>query len=94
MSIKDIAAIKSLVRYGQFYIGPTRPKTIMNWSNFNIGDSTCLLTHPQLHVTQVSSGESQVTMIGYLLDPDNPEHSDEIILRSLAEKKTFFSRSF
>lgn len=53
-----------------------------------------LFAHLQMQVTQVSSGECGVTLIGYLLDPDNPKHSDEIILRSLSDTKTFFQNPY
>ncbi len=47
-----------------------------------------LSTHPELSVTQVSANGFQATLLGFILDPDRPEHGNEEILARISESAT------
>jgi hypothetical protein len=66
----------------QFVIGPRFLEEFSWWKRLTIGPF-CLIAHPDLPTCQVSDGERSVTLLGYILDPDEWQLGDEPILRGL-----------
>jgi hypothetical protein len=67
----------------QFVISPDPVPVISTWRQNKIDNSLCLQTHPDLPVTQIQKNGNEITLIGYLIDPDNPDYGDLDILNNL-----------
>lgn len=68
---------------GQFVLGPSVTDVPENWQRRTVAGSLYLLAHPDLSVAQATSGRTSISLIGYLLDPSDPEASDSSILNRL-----------
>lgn len=69
-----------LYRY-QFFYGKT-PLPLDGWTVYSMPNDNCLSAHPDLMVTQVEHNGYQVTLLGFILDPDRPDDSDaEVLIR-------------
>jgi hypothetical protein len=73
----------SLVYSGQFVLGPRLVRSLPEWKEYAIGSGLCLSAHPELPVTQCLDGDRSLTLVGYLIDPDNTDATDADILRGL-----------
>jgi hypothetical protein len=69
----------------QFAIGPRFLEAFPSWKRVTIG-SFCVTVHPDLPICQVSEGEYSVTLLGYILDPDQWQLPDEPIVRRLVSE--------
>src|SRR5262245_44970525 len=67
----------------QFIIGPRFVEGFDAWRRITIGSRFCLLAHPDLPITQPADGDRSLTLLGYALDPDDPEATDDDIVRRL-----------
>ena len=75
--------IGTLLFRRQFVLGPRLLKRCCAWQKAQIGDSLFVQAHPDLELTQVKHREAQLTLLGYLLDPDNPVLGNHEILEQL-----------
>lgn len=82
---------KALYR-NQFILGHIFIDELTSWKKTKIGSSTCLMTHPDLNVCQVNHENQSVTLIGYMLDPDDSEASDIDIINDLMGEISDFDR--
>jgi hypothetical protein len=70
----------------QFILGPHYIERLTSWQNRKINDSMFLTVHPDLQIRQTSWEGKSITLLGYILDPDNPELNDlDIINRLICE---------
>ncbi len=67
----------------QFILGPRIPAGHREWQQCKVGESLHLTAHPDLNVEQVANASISATLIGYLLDPHNPDSSNIDILTTL-----------
>ena len=82
---------KALYR-NQFILGPSFLDELPSWGKTKIGESICLMTHPDLNVCQVNHGNQSLTLVGYILDPDNSDALDIEIATSLMGEISDFDR--
>lgn len=82
---------KALYR-NQFVLGPFFIDKFGSWRKTKIRESICLMTHPDLNVCRVDQGNQSLTLVGYILDPDNPDASDIDITTSLMGGISNFDR--
>jgi hypothetical protein len=68
---------------GQFVLGPRFVRSLPQWKQYAIGSALCLSAHPELSVTQCVYGDRTLTLIGYVIDPNNTDATDAEILRGL-----------
>ncbi|MGG3887220.1 hypothetical protein [Brevibacillus panacihumi] len=80
-----------LVYRRQFVIG-TRYVGMDDWQRVALDDRLCLSVHPDLQVVQSIGPNSQLTLLGYLIDPEHPEWSDEEILQDIHQQCTSFEQ--
>lgn len=73
---------KALYR-NQFILGPCFIDEFTSWGKTKVRNSICVTTHPGLNVYQVSHENTSITLIGYILDPDNSGASDSDIINGL-----------
>ena len=67
----------------QFVMGPRFIEGLPSWRRLKIGGRTFLQTHPDLELTRVEGGGIELTLLGFMLDPDNPGHLNKDILEGL-----------
>lgn len=72
-----------ILHRGQFVLGRRFPRHFTAWTRYPVADGLVLAAHPELFVTQVARAGAALTLIGYLLDPDDPEADDKDILTRL-----------
>jgi hypothetical protein len=70
----------------QFLLSPYKIVSFDNWIKKDLPDGYHLAVHPDLPVTNVKTGCLVVTLLGFLIDPLNPERDDAQIIRALFEK--------
>ena len=59
------------------------PSTFSHWRNTELKDKKHLFTHPQLLLTIKNNNHSQLVLLGTIIDPSQPSHSNEDILQRL-----------
>jgi len=70
----------------QFVLGPRILESLSSWRQKQIGADLFVQTHPDLAVTQVKDRDFQLTLLGYAIDPDNPDDTDTDILTKLISR--------
>lgn len=68
---------------GQFILGPSYVDKFPGWSRYSLARDLRLTVHPDLPVTRAVSGSRTLTLIGYILDPAEPQARDRDILAPL-----------
>ncbi len=77
---------KKLLFRRQFVLGPHFLDEFTWWKRVNIASHLCLTVHPDLNTYQCIRENKSITLLGYILDPTNPEANDyEIIHRLIAK---------
>jgi hypothetical protein len=71
-------------RRGQFVLGPRPLERLASWNQYAVGPALHLSAHPALKVTQASGDGLSMTLLGFILDPDAPDHSDAEIVGRMA----------
>jgi hypothetical protein len=67
----------------QFYLGADYVDAAPTWARREIAGKYRLCAHPDLPVTHVETGGKSITLLGYILDPDDPAASDAKIVERL-----------
>lgn len=80
---------KTLYR-NQFILGPVFIDALPSWKRTKIRQSISLMTHPDLNLYQANHDNTSITLIGYILDPDNPGASDKDIVNGLISEVSNF----
>ena len=75
-------ALRPLVRRRQFCLSDGPSPLIPGARHTRIG-ACWISSHPDLEVTQVSSAAGSLTLLGYLLDPEDPSAGNEQTLRKV-----------
>ncbi len=57
-----------------------------SWKKINVGNDLVLAVHPALNSLVREGHDKQVILLGYVLDPRNPEHADADILDHLLSR--------
>ena len=73
----------SLLYRRQFILGPWYVEDLLSWTRVRISDTLKLSAHPDLLVSRIASGNTSITLLGYLLDPARPEADDHAIVTQL-----------
>ncbi len=69
--------------HGQFLLGPSFADHLEGWQRIAIDDRTKLTVHPELTTAQASDKEKSLTLLGCILDPNDPVASNADILARL-----------
>jgi hypothetical protein len=70
----------------QFFLGVDALGGFPSWNRQEIAGKYRLCAHPDLPLTHVERGPKSITLLGYILDPDDPTASDAAIVTALAAK--------
>ena len=76
----------------QFILGPRFIDEFPSWGKTKVRNSICVTTHPDLNVYQATHENKTITLIGYILDPDNPSAYDRDIVNGLMGEISDFDR--
>jgi hypothetical protein len=75
--------LQKLLYRRQFILGPKFIDSFPFWKKIEIRSTICLTVHPDLQALQIKRGQRSITLLGYILDPTNPDHNDKTILQGL-----------
>src|SRR5690349_1410121 len=75
----------SLLYRRQFILGPWYVEDLLSWTRVRITDTLKVSAHPDLPVCRIASGNTSITLLGYLLDGAHPEADDHAIVTRLME---------
>lgn len=78
--------LNKLIYRRQFILGPAFIKQFSHWTRLKIDQSLHLNAHPDLNVIHRTSMDASLTLLGYILDPDQPEADDQMIIDQILEK--------
>lgn len=81
---------ENLIYRRQFLLGSHTITVRKGWRKIKLNNEYYLASHPDVSVTQLSSNNIQLTLLGYLFDPDCPKNSNEEILNSICKGLTTF----
>ena len=88
---KVVISINEELKYcNQFILGPQYCEKLTSWKKIKVDDSIHLMTHPNLSTHQVANGDRSLTLIGFILDPDNPANTNADIVNDLFLKLSDF----
>lgn len=83
-------ALGDLAHSGQFAIGPVFLDRFDTWQRIPLSADLLLSAHPTLTIEQRSDGDRALTLIGYLIDPENPDYGNQEILGELLARFSSF----
>src|SRR5262249_34270659 len=66
-----------------FILGPSFIEARDSWTRSCITDTLKLSAHPDLTVHRACSGNTSITLVGYMLDPAQPDQDDPSIVAEL-----------
>ena len=75
----------------QFILGTNESKNFDGWTKKIIGDKFFLYCHPELGIDYIKSGEKEITVLGYILDPFNPQYTNDVILEQIMQNSNSFN---
>jgi len=70
----------------QFLLGDNHPARLEGWYRRELAGGLRLTSHPDLPVASIRRGDTELTLLGYWVDPRNPELTDEEILARVLEE--------
>ncbi|MDH4232795.1 MAG: hypothetical protein OEW04_12300 [Nitrospirota bacterium] len=83
MDNNSAAAYEGLSGRNQFVLGPFFLEGHPTWKRLKVNDSFCLSVHQDLPAYQTREGNKSVTLLGFILDPDNPGADDPAVIDGL-----------
>ncbi len=82
----SITNFVELLYSGQFILGPCFIEQFTSWKKISINPSIHLTVHPHLSISHSGYQDKSLTLLGFILDPDNPEASDADIVTMLTHQ--------
>ena len=75
-----------LLYRNQFILGSFFIEELTSWKRIKINSSLHLNVHPNLNTYQAVYENKSITLLGFILDPNNPQASDSDIINGLLHK--------
>lgn len=75
-----------LLYRNQFVLGPCFVEELASWKRITINGSMHLTVHPDLNMCTAIYEDKSVTLLGFVLDPDNPQATDSDIINVLTQE--------
>ncbi|MBC7364163.1 MAG: hypothetical protein H5U07_06440 [Candidatus Aminicenantes bacterium] len=73
-------------RRRQFLLGPEFAD-FDGWNKIKIDNTHLITAHPDLNISYLESGNNKVLLLGYFIDPFNPDFSDNDILANFLDEQ-------
>jgi len=87
-----------LLYRNQFILGSFFIEELTSWKRIKINSSLHLNVHPNLNTYQAVYENKSITLLGFILDPNNPQASDSDIINGLLHDfsncNTFFEHTY
>ncbi len=83
MASDERQALEDLLYRRQFVLGPSCLPQVAAWPRLQIAGRICVIAHPDLNAQQVTRQEISLTLLGFLIDPYEPQSSNAAILDRL-----------
>jgi hypothetical protein len=94
----DMLSYERMLYRNQFILGPRFVDWLPKWKKFELNGATRLTVHPDLPCCQVSEGSRSITLLGFILDPDDAKATDQEIvgrlLEALRDCESFFEQTY
>lgn len=74
----------------QFILSSNPEHKFENWGNINLDKNTFLSVHPDLEIVQSTKGEVQLTLLGFAVNPFEPDKSNQQILDDIIKSSISF----
>ena len=74
----------------QFILSSNPEHSFENWVKINVDKNMFLSVHPDLEVVQSTNGEIQLTLLGFAVNPFEPDKSNQQILDDMLQKQVSF----
>jgi hypothetical protein len=78
--------LEKLIYRRQFVLGPHYVDQLAHWKRLKIGQNLYLSAHPDLNLVHRESADASLTLLGYILNPNQPEADDRMIIDQLLQK--------
>ncbi len=75
----------------QFFFGPRYVSKMKKWTKIPVNKKHFLTIHPDLEITQLSNNDTELFLLGFILDPHNPTYSNLDILNNLLHQSQNFN---
>ncbi len=75
----------------QFFFAPQYVEDLPNWIKVQINNQYFLTIHPDLEFVHLKKNNVEILTLGFILDPFNPEFSNEDIVRDLLNTTSDFN---
>ena len=94
--MKPAAQYERLLHRSQFVLGPRFVEQFPAWHRFSVGEGRglCLTVHPELKVHVARLREKTIILLGFILDPHNPQATDSDIVSVAVKKGTTLADHF
>jgi hypothetical protein len=76
-------ALEKLQFRRQFFLGPEFIEDFPAWTRIQVGTEHCLTVHPDLEFYQATNKNKSITLLGFILDPNNPEAGNADVVEAL-----------
>lgn len=87
-----------LLYRNQFVLGPRPASVPASWRRIQIDRTLCLTTHPDLPVHTLAREGKSITLLGFMLDPENENAKDkdivEKLLAGLSSCDSFYQQTY
>jgi len=75
----------------QFFFAPQYIEDLPNWKKVQVSDKYFLTIHPDLDHIHLKKNDTEIISLGFILDPINPNFTDNDIIQDLLNKSADFS---
>ena len=79
-------ALERLQFRRQFVLGPESVWEFPAWNRMNVDSTLRLSAHPDLEIYQATDQNKSITLLGYILDPNNPQAGNSDVIDALIHK--------
>jgi hypothetical protein len=76
-------ALERLQFRRQFYLGPEFLREFPAWNRMTVDGTLCLTVHPDLETYQATNKGKSITLLGCILDPNNPQATNADVIDAL-----------
>ncbi len=75
----------------QYFIGPNFIDRFKSWDRIKVGNNVYVTAHPDLTVTTVKNGDTELALLGFLFDSKNYKANIDDILNDIAKDSKSFN---
>jgi len=77
--------VEKLLFRRQFIMGSAHVDQFPTWEKAQFANGYFLTIHPDLPYCKATKNEFEILLLGFIIDPDHPEYSNEMVLQTLLD---------